>query len=69
MCAYEVTDRTVVCALLFFGEKTGRQFPVLPVIMKTFTAFIFPAARTIRAVAILLVKFDLAFHRSFLFSV
>jgi hypothetical protein len=51
----EVFERTVIGAFELRIEKARGQFPVLPVIMKTFAAFILPLTGTISAVAIFLV--------------
>ena len=57
------TYRTVVCALLVCREKTCREFIILPVIVEAVTAFPFPAARLIGAIAVRILFFHLAFHK------
>jgi hypothetical protein len=51
----EIFERTVISALELRIKKTGRQFPVFPVIMETFAAFILPLTGTVGAIAIFLV--------------
>jgi hypothetical protein len=51
----EIFERTVKGALELRIEKARGQFPVFPVIMKAFAAFILPLTGTVGAIAIFLV--------------
>jgi hypothetical protein len=58
----EVFQRAVIGPFIFRTKKTRRQFTALPVMMKALAALVPPAARGIRAVAVLLVILHGAFH-------
>jgi len=49
-----------------FGEITSRQLVLTPVVSHTLTANPLAGARIVRAIAVLLVSFDLTFHQSHL---
>ena len=51
----EIFERTVIGALELRIKKAGRQFPVFPVVMETFAAFILPLTGTVGAIAIFLI--------------
>jgi len=59
----EIFERAVIGALELRIEKARGQFPVFPVITKTFTAFILPLTGTVGAIAIFLIARRYTFHR------
>ena len=58
----EILDGPVIGPLILFREETCGKLTVLPVVVDTLTAVMFPFAGFVRAGAVLLVCFKSTFH-------